>query len=181
MKISNILSEDVPGANDTRHGSRLSLRQIEMVYNKVMSESQPLTVEEVNEMAQDLELNSEFGRTSGSAYFAIMRMHILIHGMAPYDVSEGRAETMFANFSKAMEQFADSVGINAQAQISSAREEMKSRPQKVKRPDAMKMMSEYYMKMKNRLSPEVKNHRDEIIGQLMNGVSAEEAFSPYLK
>lgn len=52
---------------------------------------------------------------------------------------------------------------------------------KPKEPEALQLMADYYQAHKDQFSPEVRKHRELIVGLIMEGMSPEEAFSMILK
>ena len=60
--------------------------------------------------------------------------------------------------------------------IELARDELRSRPVKRRRPEALQMMSNYWKANKQNLPKDMARHRDTIISKLMSGSSAEESF-----
>ncbi|MBY0292120.1 MAG: hypothetical protein K2W92_02395 [Alphaproteobacteria bacterium] len=64
--------------------------------------------------------------------------------------------------------------------LKSTEQEIKPR-KKVKEPEALKVMAEYYKENKATLSSEVRLHKDAIVELIMEGFSAAEAFSSVVR
>lgn len=155
-------------------GDQFTDEQFELVYDKI--KDQEFDKDEIDDLAQELEENDEFGRTRGSAKFVLIRMHILIHGIAPDGITERSAETMFT-ISNTMNDFAARKGIDTFENIERAREELKHRPVHVKREKAKEMMHDYYHENKDWLPRDIAKSREDIIDSIMNGDEPDEAFS----
>ena len=158
---------------------KITKSQMTIAYKK-LQEANPsvntaLSIEEIADIAKTLSESDEFARTEGSAMFILTRMHVLIEGMAPYGVSEKRAETLFMP-STNMVEFVEELGYDADIQIANARKDLQQRPVKVKRPDAVQIMADYYKDNKDDLPKSVVKHREVIIDCIMNGMSVEESF-----
>ena len=188
MKIRDLLNEDfndsarsaVKAARDLGQRSRdmelsgrLTDKHFELAFNAV--KNQELEKEEIADLSRELADTEQYGRSKDSANFILNRMHILVHGVAPGGETERRAETMFG-IPKTMIDFANRKGIDTDYNIEHAREELRNRPSRIKRPEAMKIMSDYYMANKATLPKSVKGQREEIIGRLMQGMAPEQAF-----
>ena len=165
MKITDFQNES---------GTRFTDEQLELVYGKIKDEE--FDKDEISDLAQELEESDDFGRTKESAKFALTRMHILIHGIAPDGETERRAETMFT-IPNTMNEFAARKGIDTFENIERAREELKHRPVRVKREDAKEMMLDYYHENKDWLPKDIAKDREDIIDSIMNGDDPDEAFS----
>lgn len=131
---------------------------------------------EVSDHAASMAESEKFGRTKASAEFLLNRMHVLVHGIAPHGETEKRAETMFT-IPKSMIDFANRHGYDTFENIEQAREDLRNRPKKVKRPEAQQMMFQYYQEHKNTLPHNIRHYREHIIDQIMQGVSPEDAFA----
>lgn len=167
MKLSQIMEQD-------DGSSRITDAQMQMAYNAIVP--QELDTAEIADLAKQFGESDAFGRTAGSASFLLPRMHILVHGVAPHGETERRAETMFTIPQKMID-FANRMGLDTVYNIEAAREELRNRPVRVKRDDAVFMMSDYYKANKANLPKDIIKHREEIIDRLMAGATPEEAFS----
>ena len=78
-----------------------------------------------------------------------------------------------------MLKFANRKGYDTVSNIKKARIDLKGRPVRRKEADAKQLMSQYYMANKASLPKDIVKHRDAIIGDLMVGLSPEEAFGRY--
>lgn len=181
MKITDLLEDSAEQAarnvgrrsREMGMSGRLTDTHFNLAYNAVKREE--LDKAEINDLAKELADHEEYGRSADSAQFVLNRMHILVHGVAPHGETEKRAETMFS-IPKTMVQFANEKGLDTDFNIEHAREELRNRPARVKRPEAMKMMSDYYMKNKDSLPKNVRDYREDIIELIMKGTSPELAF-----
>ena len=164
MKITDVQNES----------DQFTDEQFELVYDKIKDKE--FDKDEISDLAQELEESDDFGRTKGSAKFALTRMHILIHGVAPDGETERRAETMFT-IPNTMNEFATRKGIDTFENIERAREELKHRPVRVKYDKAKEMMHSYYHENKDWLPRDIAKSREDIIDSIMNGDEPDEAFS----
>lgn len=174
MKLTEIYNQE---------GTNLSPEDFEVAYNAIVPEERS-----VSELRPAGDLNSEiieqgYSRNAGSAFYTLVRMHILIHGIAPHDMSERSAEGMFRP-SQRMGNFVEQKGINVDKNIEKARTEIKQRAKKVKRKAATKMFSAYYYENEDfidRAKFTGKNYinRESAIKMIMTGISPEEAFAQF--
>lgn len=168
MKLADFAPDTGKGLTDVHY--QIALNAIK---------SKELDKAEIFDLSKELADREEFDRTVGSAMFVLNRMHILIHGIAPHGETEKRAETMFAIPQK-MVDFAERGGYDTFENIKRARVELKSRSVRVKEPQARQMMSDYYQANKTNLPKNLAQHRDEIIRNIMLGLTPEEAFARYI-
>lgn len=154
--------------------------ELAVVYKAIVNARNELSIEETTDMAKELSGKENFDRTERGALFALNRMHVLLHGVAPHGVPERSAEAMCIPPDK-MIKFADKQGVKTTDNIASAKAEAKTRVKKVKikRADATKMMSTYFMANKDKLPPTVRDHREDIISSIEDGLSPEEAFARF--
>ena len=164
-----------------QEGTNLSPEDLEIAYNAIAPEER--TVSDLKgDVAREI-IERGYSRNVGSAFFTLSRMHILIHGIAPHDMSERSAEGMFLP-SRRMEDFVEQKGINVDQNIEKARSEIKNRPKKVKRAVATKMFSAYYFENKDfidraKFTGMNQANRESVIKMIMTGVSPEEAFAQF--
>lgn len=154
-------------------GRALSDAQLQLAYDAVIHHE--LDKAEIADLAKQFGEGDAYGRTSDSAAFLLSRMHILVHGVAPLGETEHRAETMFQIPNKMIE-FANRKGLDTLYNIEAAREDLRTRPVRVKRPAALEIMAAYYKANKDRMPRDIASHREEIVDRLMNGAKPEEAF-----
>lgn len=175
MKCHEILNE-----NDQPDTGHLSDSELTVVYNH-LGQSQ-MSKEEIDQAADQIIDGIEYQRSKQSAIFALTRMHILVHGVAPEGETQNRADTMFQIPNK-MIQFVVNQGDYDQddlhAHIEHAKEELANRPVKKSRNKATEMMAKYYQQHKQMLPHTVKDYREQIIQDIMDGMSAEDAFEKY--
>jgi len=176
-----VRGDEGPGsrfANDysVDSGKRLTDEQFQMAYKLVSREE--LDKRDIKQLATELADSEGYGRTADSAEFVLSRMHILVHGIAPYGETANRAESMFT-IPKTMMQFAERQGYDVYDNIAQAKRELMGRPIRVKEEVAKKMMAEYYRANKDRLPKEIVQHREELIRDIMAGVKPEEAFAKF--
>jgi len=137
--------------------------------------------------AEILDLSSEFGeaddysRTVGSAKFLLSRMHVLVHGIVPHGVSQG-SEKLFFRVSQSMIDFVnEEIGSEeAAANIDRARAELAARPDPITQNEATRMMFDYYKANKANLPANIAKHREDLIKDIMAGLTPEEAFARYI-
>lgn len=168
MKLHDLFEDFSPES-----GKRLSDQQMQLAFNAVRR--QELDKAEIADLARQFEENDVYGRTKESAEFLLTRMHILVHGLAPHGETERRAETMF-RIPNTMIDYANRKGIDTVYNIEHAREELRNRPVRRKRPEAKKMMFDYYKANKADLPKNINQYREEIVDRLMQGISPESAF-----
>ncbi len=160
----------------TQSGSRWNDQELELAFQTVKKAE--MSKEEVTDAAREMTEKEGFDRTVAGAEFALNRMHILVHGLAPQGETESRAEKMFG-IPDTMLKFANRKGYDTVSNIKKARIDLKGRPVRRKEADAKQLMSQYYMANKASLPKDIVKHRDAIIGDLMVGLSPEEAFGRY--
>ena len=156
-----------------KSGTRWSPQELQLVFQAVKKNE--ASKEEISQLARTLGERDDFDRTTAGAEFALNRMHILIHGVAPEGETESRAEKMFA-IPSTMTKFAEDKGYDPFANIKKAKAELKGRPVRVKPDVARKMMSDYYKANKASLPKDITKSRDAVIKDLMVGMSPKEAF-----
>jgi len=170
MKLAELYEDEQP--------FNISEEDMERVYKKVVNRE--LDASEVMDLARELIDEDGYTRNLGSARFLINRMHILIHGIAPYGVSERSAETMFTA-PKPLISFIEKKGYDADKNIKHAKEEVKTRRAKVKKDVATKMMADYYKANKKKFTPEqdkkLRAERGNIIKDIMSGTKPADAFT----
>ena len=167
MKLNEIAGIGLFEAEDS--GKPWTDEDLDIAY-KYISKTDA-NMKEINDMAQEIVTNHEsFKRTSGSAVFALTRMHTLIHGTIPDGVTAAQAKDWF-NPPKTMRDYASRKGHDVEENIIHAKSEVKRRPVKVKEPQARQMMLDYYhdnassLPSQKKMSP----HRTDITRAIMNG------------
>ena len=112
--------------------------------------------------------------------FLLNRMHILIHGKAADGVSAARADKWF-KISQPMIHYVISRGDLDQEDINDniahAKTELADRSPprpNIRRADALKTLSQYYIANKDNLPRDL--DREAIVQDILNGLTAEEAF-----
>lgn len=178
MKIRDIISVTEAYENDysAQSGMQWKPEEFELVFQAIKGAE--VSKEEIIDLAKTLGERDDFDRTTAGAVFALNRMHILVHGTAPYGETESRAEKMFG-IPDTMIRFARSKGYDTFENIEKARAELKGRPVRRKEPEARQMMAAYFQQNKERLPRDITQHRKAIINDLMAGLTAEEAFGRY--
>lgn len=159
-------------------GTRWKDEELSVVYQAMVNARNEMSIEETTDLAKELSEKEGFERTARGALFALNRMHVLIHGVAPHGVPERTAEAMCTP-PETMIAFAEKQGIKTGSNIAKAKAEAKTRKPKIKRPEAMKMMSDYYMANKDKLPKDIAKRREEIIDSIMDGKAPEEAFAQF--
>lgn len=183
MKVYDILREGVetPEEPYTPTGP-LTDDEMMMAYNKLARTT--MTKEEINDFSVFAANEGNYTRSAASAQFVLNRMHILIHGVAPEGESPTRAETMF-KIPRRMIDFVlrqgdldmDDITLN----VENAKEELAKRPviKKVKKEEALAMMADYYKQNRASIPASIKQYREAIVQDIMNGVAPDVAFKKY--
>ena len=175
MKITEIYQQDY--AVDA--GKRLPPELLTIAFEALKDRKTSVDIEDI---AREI-LEQGYTRTVGSARFTLNRMHILIHGVAPYGVTEKAAEKMFRP-PQTMQDFVEGKGINVNENLMNAKEEIKNRPKKVRRKEATKMFSAYYFENKDfidraKFTGMNQANRERVIKMIMSGITPEEAFAQF--
>lgn len=169
MKLIDLVESD-----DSR---AISTEDMEMVFKRV--EPKELYKEDIADIANELAEDSEFGRNKASAEFLLNRMHVLIHGIAPHGETQNRAEKMF-NASRPLIDFINKKGYDVDGNLEKARIELANRLVKVKRPEALKRVAEYFKNIKEKITKEeadvFRKNKENIVKDIMNGIEPAEAF-----
>ena len=158
-------------------GTRFTPGELEIVYDALLGHNEELDISDVKSMAQAISEREDWDRNVGSAKFAIARMHVLFHGVAPHGVTERTAEKWMIP-SKPMDEFAKGKGINVDTMVSRAQRELKGRKIQVSYEDAKKQIYDHFVKVIRPLGHSSKEFdRDILVQDVMKlGLSAEEAF-----
>lgn len=193
MRLFEIVDVDVdalPGLQEPPQGQpdyatgRLTDEEFKVAYDKLQRSE--MSKEEIQDFANEVVSSGQYPRSAGSLVFVMNRMHILLHGLVPEGESANRAEIMFRDTQPMINYVVGRGHLSAEdihSQIQDAREELEQRPSakpKIKREDAMRMMGQYFMANKARIPKNVTQYREQIIQDIMNNVSPEEAFSKYM-
>lgn len=165
---------------DIHATGRLTNEELGLAYDRLMRSE--MTKEEINDFAKDFTTSGRYPRTAGSLIFVMSRMHILLHGVAPEGETQSRADTMF-NIPQSMIDYVLGRGDldeeDLRLHIRNAEEDLAARPVRLRKEDALKVMSEFYRAHKPTLPKDIGSHREEILSDIMNGVPAEQAFAKY--
>lgn len=172
MKLADLVESDF----STESGRSLNDTHFEMAFNAIKNKE--LDKAGIKDLAKEFGESDKFDRTADSAEFVLSRMHILIHGLAPHGETQNRAETMFT-IPKTMIDFANRKGLDTFENIERAKIDLKGRPIKRKQPEATKMMADYYKANKDKLPKDIAKQRENLIKDIMSGLSPEEAFARY--
>lgn len=160
-------------------GKRLSDKDLEIIYKYIKPTG--LSIKEVKDIANEVvENNPDYKRNPGSALFALTRMHALVHGKVPEGVTAQTAEKWF-NPPETMKNFLRKKGYDIEENIDRAKKEVAQRKVKRNKKTAIQLMSNFYKENKNQLKDDVSKYRDDIIKDLQDGATAEEAFAKYRK
>lgn len=183
MKLDDLTQEDTRQTGS----ANISDDQLKLAYEEI--HRQRMSVEELNDIAADIADRPDSERTKGSYEFILARLHTLIHGYAPYGMSETRAETMFRATTN-MAEFVDAMGYDVKMNIEQARGEMKIRAAEERRrkelsANAQRIVLDYYKTNKDELkkthSADLSKKRDELVAMVSNDVSVEDAFNRFIK
>lgn len=166
--------------DEPQQTSRLGEDEFRLAYDKLFRHE--MTKEEISTWSREVAEEGRYTRTFQSLEFVMNRMHILLHGIAPEGESPTRAGTMF-KISQPMVNYVIERGDfdheDISAHVEHAKEELAERPlprPRMKPEEARKIMSDYYQANKNNIPRTVTTHRESIIQDILNGLSAEEAF-----
>lgn len=162
----------------TQAGDRWDDDELKIVLKAVKKAE--MSREEVSDRAKELAERDDFNRTVDGIMFALNRMHILIHGMAPQGESAARAETMF-KIPESMIKYAQRNGYDAFENIKKAKIDLQGRPVRVKQQAATQMMSDFFKANKDGLPGDIGQHREDIIKSIMTGLLPGEAFAQFTK
>lgn len=153
---------------------RISELQLEHIYNIV--QYRELDVSEIKDYCKDEKLLADYQRTAGSLWFGLIRMHILVHGIIPFNLTYN-AELF--QVPETMHIFCHKHGYEiyeTYENVCRAEKEALSRPKKIKREAAVTLMSQYYTKNRNTLPKTIKKYREQIITKIMSGHDVELSF-----
>lgn len=181
-----LLSELDTQTSEPITSGKLSDDQMKMAYDKLIQRE--LTKEEISDLSQQFADQGDYARTKNSAIFLLSRMHILLHGIAPEGETKERANTMF-KISDHMKKFVINQGDldleDINYHIGEAAKELQTRKVRTKlnQEDATRIMVDFYQKHKANISNEVRHYlkRQDIIKDIMNGKTPEEAFQQYMQ
>lgn len=163
---------------------RLTDEEFSLAYNKLVQNE--MSKEEIKNFARDMVAEGRYPRSEQSLIFLMSRMHIILHGLAPEGETQNRADVMFRDTQPIINYVLKRGELDEEDiryHIGQAREELANRPPprvKIKPEDARKMMSDFYMANKDTLPRNIGQQRNQIIQDIINGMSAEEAFSKYM-
>lgn len=137
--------------------------------------------EEILDLSMEFGEADDYSRTAGSAKFLLARMHVLVHGIVPHGVSQG-SEKLFFRVSQSMIDFVnEEIGSEeAAANIDRARNELAGRPDPVNQKQATQMMFNYYRTNKANLPANITRHREDLIKDIIAGLTPEEAFARHI-
>ena len=164
----------------TNSRKRLSDTHFDLAFNAVKKEE--LDFSEIKELAKEVQEHESYDRTVGSAIFVLTRMHILIHGSAPYGLTEKSAETFFQP-SGPMNKFAEAKGIDVGENVRRARIDLKNRTPKITNAEAGSMVAQWWKENKERLGhmrDAILRAKDEIISDVMAGLTPDEAANRHI-
>lgn len=141
--------------------------------------------EEMNQMALEFaeKYAERLGRTKAGISQILMQLHMVVYGKFPDGVIVYPGK--WQSVSKRMIDFAVQNGYReAVRNIESAQVDMAKRIErkksKLKEPDAIAKMSEYYKANRDTLPKDIVKRRKDIIQSMMDGLSVEEAFGRFM-
>ena len=172
MKVAEILLEF------DRLGAQFSHEELDLVYQTVVDHHEEFDMNDLKGLAQQLSEKEEWRRNAGSAKFALARMHVLLHGVAPHGATEKTAENWMMP-SGIMDAYARQRGIDVSASVSRARRELKGRKPKIKEVDARKQMAAYAQENRHAVTDAHRQNRDKIVADIQAGLTPEEAFNRF--
>lgn len=147
-------------------------------------EQSEFSKEEMNQMAMEFaeKYAERLGRTKAGISQILMQLHMVVYGKFPDGVIVYPGK--WQSVSRRMIDFAVQNGYpEAARNIETAKVDMAKRIErkksKLKRPDAVTKMSEYYKANRDRLPKDITKRREEIVQSMMDGLSVEEAFGRF--
>lgn len=155
-------------------GTRFQDEELELIF-KVISNNKEMDVADIKTVAQEVSEQDNWHRNVGSAKFALSRMHVLVHGVAPHGVTERTAEQWMSP-SNVMDVWARKKGIDVDTNVKRARSELKGRKPKITDKQAVTIMADYAKTNRDKVANVDRKHRGQIIADIQVGLSAEEAF-----
>jgi hypothetical protein len=158
-----------------QRGTNFSQEELETLY-KVITSHKELDLSELKGITQELEEKGQWSRGDFSAKLGLARMHVLVHGVAPYGATERTAENWMQPSLRMME-FAKKKGLEADANLARAKRELSSRKPKLKREQAVQMMAAYAKENRDKITQSARANRDSILGDIQAGLTPEEAFA----
>ena len=133
-------------------------------------------------------------RTRDGMYFALVQLYTIYHGEFPINFVARKTGGWY-NIWGPVRKFAEKRGIDVDQNMAHARVDMeakiasqgpvkrgrKPKVQKEPKRNVSGEMFDYYKKYKNRLPKDISRHKEKILGNMWDGLSAEQAFAPYMK
>lgn len=181
MKLYEIMDQEPAPERVT---GRLGDDELGVAYEKLRRSE--MSKEEINQFAHEMVEQGRYPRSPESLKFVMSRMHIILHGIAPQGETQSRADVMFRDTKPIINYVLKRGELDQEDidyHIGEARKELAERPPpkvKVKPEEARKMMSDFYRENKANLPPTITQAREQIIQDIMNGDTAEEAFAKHM-
>jgi len=163
------------------HGKAWKDNELEVLFKEVKRAT--LSKEESHDLADEIEEQHQLGRSHTGIYQILMQLHMIIHGTFPDGVIvyPGNWQTVTGSIIK----FAKKKGFEAENNIEKAKTDMaeriKRKKAKINKPDATRLMADYYKEHKSTLPKTITKYRDEIIKDIMDGKSIADTFDKYTK
>jgi len=170
MKIKEIISEA-----HGELGTRLSQQELDFIF-QIIEDSGVLDVTEISEIVE--QHLPDYVRNKNSLRMAAVRAHILVHGQIPLNMEPN--VTWFSRIPEEMQMVAIERGHDPFEAVEAAKADVKERQKHVKEPAAINMMSKEYMGNKNKYKPSIKQHRNEIVQNIMKGATAQQAMMAFM-
>lgn len=177
MKLNEIANEEPE--LDSRHGKRWSDQELEPLFNEVRRTT--MSKEEARDIAAMAAEKYGLDRTPTGIYQMLIQLHAIIHGHMPEGVIiyPGNWQQVAGQAIR----FAQKKGIDVVENIKAARRDMDERVAraraKVKRPEALQLMSDFYRQNKDSLPRDIVQHREEIVDAIMNGEPVADVFAKF--
>jgi len=188
MILKTLLEQPEDQPTDGGENQRWTSRELAPIYNSV--KNRRMSLEDIKALGVELADGVDYNRTAYAVFMTAARMHALIHGMLPDGVSGRDTEAEFDRYSasKPIYDFILSQGEFDAEDLDqnwrAAQAEGTTRQQKVnktKEKDAVADMATYYMANKTKLPTDIRQHRDEIVQNIMKGLTPDEAFGRYIR
>lgn len=178
MRARHILENENEVLDNPKAYDKLSEKELDFIYNLVKNEA--MTNADLYSLCKEVAV--DYDRTYRSLYLGCVRMHVLVHGILPYNLMP--QEDTWYDVPQSMVKFADDKGYDVSANINHARTEAKTRRKVKNRQDALQLLSTYFKEHQKEFTPEqialLKSNREQILSLLQNGQPAEQAFKSIL-
>lgn len=181
MRILELLRENavevgVAPISDENIPVNLTEQELEFILEVVKQE--PMSGQDL--LAKVKDVVTDYSRSKDSLRLAAIRMHILVHGILPYNLVP-HADWYFVP--QTMVKFADDKGYDVSSNIAKAQREGQKRKLVKNRQEALDILGSYFKEIKGTLSMDslnsLKQHREEVLELIQKGIPVEQAFDKF--